>query len=707
MEPSPDGEPALKRMRKGTKSCVECRQRKIRCIWQAETDSVCQGCKQRAKECVPQVYARRSVDSNRVSSKDRISRLEAQIANIAASVQHKPRHATSISPEQLGPGEGDSPASPLDSELDTVNGPTTTGPSHLKFLFDNTLIGPDQRYAEGSQERRPCSKRYADQSRAKLQHYLPTRDDVAAISSYAPPWMSLYYQLFPTTSTQGSRDQLVTKHESMFREDVDPVVLAQYLLSFAITARQVPERSIVLSLEQKGWKDIASYVQDLMQAVEHTVVAHTGLASTIEGISTTVLYLRLQLGFGAVKTLWLTLRRTIAIAELIGLPRAWYHRPMPHAASTLIDGVTDKIALWESICATDRLASMMFNLPPATATHRFPRKQIVDSSGTVLAQPYMFELAGIAMRVQELDEAYTIGSTQEEIYEKILNMDKDLRSLKSSTPISWWKEEFTFLSADALVQFWNYYLTARIHLHPAMSNDDHDQYSYSRISCVEACHALSRRYANVRTALPAGFFVCRIIDMQIFTAGTFLLLSSYGQLQAQNSDRHVFQPPQDREREDRLQSVERMVQTMEFVQNQAGSEFAREAAAALRALWSHFKHDTPTNAQGITLTIPLLGKIHIGRKDKPKAQAPTAQAQSLQSMPQTATNTQATNGDFTIPVDAQEGSMPVSSTQPEDTGTMPWLMELDMNATTLQDPFWVDDFGQFDQWMSFNNPLQL
>lgn len=38
----------------------------------------------------------------------------------------------------------------------------------------------------------------------------------------------------------------------MFREDVDPVVLAQYLLSFAITARQVPEHSIVLSLEQKG-----------------------------------------------------------------------------------------------------------------------------------------------------------------------------------------------------------------------------------------------------------------------------------------------------------------------------------------------------------------------------------------------------------------------------------------------------------------------
>lgn len=29
-----------------------------------------------------------------------------------------------------------------------------------------------------------------------------------------------------------------------------------------------------------------------------------------------------QLGLGQIKSLWLTLRRTIAIAELIGLPRA-------------------------------------------------------------------------------------------------------------------------------------------------------------------------------------------------------------------------------------------------------------------------------------------------------------------------------------------------------------------------------------------------
>lgn len=442
-----------------------------------------------------------------------------------------------------------------------------------------------------------------------------------------------------------------------------------------------------------------------MQAVERNIIAHTGLASTLEGISTTVLYLRLQLGFGALRTLWLTLRRTIAIAELIGLPRAWYHRSAAPKDSNTKEGVTDRIALWESICATDRLASMMFNLPAATATHRFPRKQIVGAAGEVYTQPYLFELAGIAMRVQELDEAHTIGQAPDAIYEKILNMDKDLRALKSLTPTGWWKEEMEYLSGDMLVQFWHYYLIARIHLHPAMSNDEHDQYAYSRTSCVEACHVLSRRYANIRRALPAAFFVCRIVDMQVFTAGTFLLLSSYGQLQAQHSSKNKFNPPLDQERQDRLQSVERMIETMELVQNEMGAEFAREAAAAIRALWSHFKADKSTEAQGLTLTIPLLGRVHIGRKDRPKAPEPNVVHPASSNLLQATSARPAPNGDFQVPLDAHDSSIPVPTTQTLETHSMPWLLELDVNATTLQDPYWVDDFGQFDQWMSLNNPL--
>lgn len=77
---------------------------------------------------------------------------------------------------------------------------------------------------------------------------------------------------------------------------------------------------------------------------------------------------------------------------------------------------------------------MMFNLPAATTTHRFPRRQIISAEGEVIIQPYMFELAGLAMQVQELDEGVTLSQPREKIYEKILAVEGHLRSLKAETP---------------------------------------------------------------------------------------------------------------------------------------------------------------------------------------------------------------------------------------------------------------------------------
>ncbi|EME47654.1 hypothetical protein DOTSEDRAFT_21418 [Dothistroma septosporum NZE10] len=698
-----------KRLRKGTKSCIECRHRKIKCTWQSHTDKVCVNCTARGRDCVPQIYQRRAVKVDKLSSRDRIHRLEQQIANLTAVAQgHVHPDLSSPSPPEEHASGSESPDDDDDDDYDHVHVPASTPPTHLKFLFDNALIGPSRHNDEFAHDlnRARCSPRYLNHAKAKLSRLVPNKDDVLVVSNYAEPWMRLYKALFPSDSNIGTKDHFMSRYDTALTEGYHPVHLARFLLVFAITARQVPLHE--QSLKLPGWKDVTAYVHDVSQTVESTIVSNDELASTVEGLDTIVMYLRLQLGVGNIRSLWLSLRRTIAIAELIGLPRAWYRSRNDgpdHALSPQTDYSEaenrrkQKVALWEAICSTDRLASMMFNLPAATSTHRFPRRQITTPAGEILVQPYMFQLAGIGMGVQELDEGYTLGRNDDEMFEKVLTIERQLRSLKAETPKQWWRETDENLSADLLIQFWHYYLTARMHLHAAMSEDDHDQYAYSRTACREAAESMARRYPTVRRLLPTGFFIYRIVDMQVFTAASFLCLS-YMKQSRQGA------PVLDES--NGLVFVEQIVATMDSVAGQPGSEFVEEASSAIRSLLALIRdpHGLSSDSRSLTLRIPLLGKIRIGRKQAPQApQVPRANHVDYApggSLP----STSMPHAGMRVPASDSGMSHPMHEPFNTDmTNTLPWLMELDMNPSSLQDPFFYQNATQFDQWLGLNENM--
>lgn len=67
-----------KAMRKGTRSCYECRKRKVRCIF-GKNSPVCEGCALRGKRCIEQnrdLLQDQGLESKE-SLKERVVRLEA------------------------------------------------------------------------------------------------------------------------------------------------------------------------------------------------------------------------------------------------------------------------------------------------------------------------------------------------------------------------------------------------------------------------------------------------------------------------------------------------------------------------------------------------------------------------------------------------------------------------------------------------------
>ncbi|EON65802.1 hypothetical protein W97_05041 [Coniosporium apollinis CBS 100218] len=78
--------PALgtrKRMRKGTRSCFECRRRKIRCVFPTAQPSVCTQCSAHGARCINQEHAETAlIPDRRKNLRQRVTELEALIESL-------------------------------------------------------------------------------------------------------------------------------------------------------------------------------------------------------------------------------------------------------------------------------------------------------------------------------------------------------------------------------------------------------------------------------------------------------------------------------------------------------------------------------------------------------------------------------------------------------------------------------------------------
>ena len=118
-------------------------------------------------------------------------------------------------------------------------------------------------------------------------------------------------------------------------------------------------------------------------------------------------------------------------------------------------------ALWQSICAIDRIGSVMFGLPLGTSSYGFPAPETIISDGHVIPQAYLCHIAGIAAKVQEIDDAHAMQRPEAELFEKVFKANQDLRALIGMTPQGWWSLGPESSLADQLLQYWQYYFTAR------------------------------------------------------------------------------------------------------------------------------------------------------------------------------------------------------------------------------------------------------
>lgn len=389
---------------------------------------------------------------------------------------------------------------------------------------------------------------------------------------------------------------------------------------------------------------------------------------------------------------WLQLRRSIALAELMGYPQAQRAFRLHHPEVTSEDDPRAfKAQIWESLCALDRISGTILNLPVGTTRYSQTSAHPIVISGAGEVRLYLSKLADIAIRTKYVDDLYMMDSATHELYSTVLDLDRELRSLAQEAPKTWTLYAMNMKTVEPhhVVQYLHQYVTMRVHMPFTLNRDPGEEYLYSRMAGITACRAVAGAYHILRRALPSTFFMCRFLDLQALTAAVVLMLSAHTLPSSQRSTTHT-------DKAEIKVLVNQIVELMEEKSHLAvGLNFAHEGAVTIRALSDLLSEDEKSSgAQSLTLKVPLLGKIHV-RRNVRTTQAPPPNAQPApipmdtnlwnQSMPQTSDP-------------SLMASVPVSAAQ----GQSPWLLNPlswsieDDHEAAFQDALMADAFDGFN-----------
>lgn len=485
-------------------------------------------------------------------------------------------------------------------------------PSHMDPLFQNELITTDARRTAQMQhiQQGHTMTQRLESARRALQPLIPTQEQLTLLSSHVSSWLTLLQELSPITSLSASKEGIISSYPSMKEPDVDPLKLACWLLALAITAQQLnPE---IISPETPGKKLRTAFPQAVQRVVENYIISHDSLCGTLAGLETYFMFLRLTLMKGIIQKSWLGLRRLVAIAELIGLPRAskvLQQRPISGTSS--VDPHTSaKAKLWENICSIERLASTLMHFPVATRHYSLITYEPLVANGVVNIATFWTRLGNIAVQLSDLDELASSPSSEPELYTQVLRLDNESRLLASQTPQEWWLESVTDkITPGDIVKFQFHCVNVRIHLPLVVRSDTQNRFAFSRMAGVDSCRRLISAWCDLRRILPSGIFFARPFDSQAFIASVVLLLNSYNSRASSISTSDSLGSFTDST--DTLLS--RVVQLMdEKALDPVGSEYAQQASSALRSLISLLKGDSESNE--LTARIPSLGTITVRRK---------------------------------------------------------------------------------------------
>jgi len=616
-----------KPVRKGTRSCIECRRRKIRCFWPSEAEN-CDPCAARGTRCTAQTHSQPRVTATKKNKtlREKIRELEATINNIlnrtddggiASALPDNQRHIDmaqilrDLQLELQPMGDPLPPSSEAgDASVDAIT--ASTGKAPIMSLFDNAILCRDDYDDINEGEASICpdqlslhilkTKAFADERNKRILHNLqtlmPGEAAVAAIirastSSASVCQLRSNFPEIPGLDGQPINESqvvILSSHIVNSIRSTNVEIAVKAILCFAICIQQLPSDFVLLSHATEPVS--LRVLQDCcMQSVEALMTPDDGIIGTINGLECMLTQIRYYLNAGFPRKAWVILHRAVTFAQLIG----GTFRDTPQKPICV-----RKKAIWSHLWHVDKSLSLVLGLPDIIK--RFPYRVDLESDAMPATAKLGFNLANLAERIIARNQ-----NPDNMSYDDTMQMEWDLHQYRSSMPPQFWDTDYAteprvnMIQEAVMLRFWHNNLRLLLHLPFVLRCfSDNRVYTFSPQAALDSARQMINCYFIMRDERRPVLWTCNITDFQAFTAGTVIVLCSMSNLKEYDMA----------QRECDWIQIQRLIHVMEQVARNMPDGVATQGLQVLRTL-TQIQRGDGGQGESFKAVIPYFGKLSI------------------------------------------------------------------------------------------------
>jgi len=548
-EAGDEPDPKRRKVRKGTRSCWECKRRKIRCTYVSAASAVCDGCVRRGTGCVSQEFPDEPAPAPAGRQMgDRLGRMEAlvdllvrkagagavplAVPDPAGSAAQSPR------PALLTPDASDA-ASPSGLLYEVCSGTPGPGPAAAGLAVPQRSPGSDIDTVSPARSSRsaapagpgppgPAKPRFDEHhelSRALVAAW-PSPEDLDIIISESSNYSGMLHLLVSTPSSVILKLP-VPELKSLLRlppPGSHPILFAKQLLILAGIMQNIHPNF------NEGLLALSVPYREIMNRAAETaislVTSNDALVGSVDGVEAIVFDAMFQANAGNLRRSWLGFRRAMVIAQMMGL-----HRGAASAAAKVHDGTRadrDLSHMWFRVVHADRHLSLMLALPMGWPSDSgFASEELLDGLDTPLDRMERLQ-ATVAGRVLQRNETDILNM------DVTRDIDRMLQRASTVMPPQWWlppdyrrcPDELSLFEETVRVhnQLFHYYTLMHLHLPYVLCLSTDSRYDYHKITAVTASREILSRHISFRSVHRVAL-TCRSVDFFAFTAAMTLCLA--------------------------------------------------------------------------------------------------------------------------------------------------------------------------------------